>query len=84
MDIEIGEWRPLDMSCAAPESVPISSCSDFGTSQNARGALHDEWHVTAELDRVAKTLLGMQKNGLAYDVIRSEPQRLREIPLSAS
>ena len=42
----------------------------------ARGARGDEWYVAAELDGVAKTLLGMEKNSLAGDLLRSEPLRL--------
>ncbi len=51
---------------------------------DTRGALGDERRVAAELDGVAKALLGMQENGLARDLIRSGPQLLREIPLAVS
>ena len=49
-----------------------------------RGAFGDKRRVTAELDRIAKALLGVEQNGLAGDLVRSKPQRLREIPLAAS
>ncbi len=83
MDIEIGEWLApgYHLRRAGERSHQLVQRL-WNLHNNVRGALHDEWYVTAELDRVAKTLLGMEKNGLALDVVRSEPQRLREIPLS--
>jgi hypothetical protein len=47
----------------------------------SRGALCNERYVAAELDCVANTLLGMEKNALACDFARSDPQRLCEIPV---
>ena len=74
MDIEIGEWLALGYHLRrAGERAHQLVQRLWDLHNNACGALHDEWDVTAELDRVAKTLLGMQKNGLVYDVIRSEP-----------
>ena len=43
---------------------------------DARAARRDQRRVTAELDRIAETLLGMQENSLACDFIRPEPQLL--------
>jgi hypothetical protein len=45
-----------------------------------RGAFGDKRRVTAELDRIAKTPLGVEQNGLAGDLVRSKLQRLRKIP----
>ena len=45
------------------------------------GSLGDTWHIAAELDRIAEPLLGVEKDGLAGDVISAGPQRLREMPL---
>jgi len=45
-----------------------------------RGAFGHKRRVTAELDRIAKTLLGVEQNGLAGDLVRSKPQRLHKIP----
>ncbi len=46
-----------------------------------RAALGDQRGVTAELDRVAEALLGMEENGPALDLLGSKPQWLREIAL---
>ena len=49
-----------------------------------RGARRNLRRIAGELDRIAKTLLGVQQNGLSGDVIRAGPQRLHEIPLGAA
>jgi hypothetical protein len=35
----------------------------------ARATRGNQWHVAAELDGIAKPLLGMEKNGLARDFV---------------
>ena len=40
---------------------------------DVRGALDDLRTIAAELDGVAKTLFGMQQNGLAGDIVRAGP-----------
>src|SRR5579885_1930422 len=50
---------------------------------NPRPALRHQRDVAAELERVAESLLGMQEDGLARDLMRSGPQRLREVAKGA-
>ncbi len=58
----------------APARLLISSLSELLNLQNhARAALRHERNIAAELDRVAKTLLSVQKNGLAGDFVLPQP-----------
>jgi hypothetical protein len=48
---------------------------------HARASRHNAWHVAAELNRVAKAMHTVEQNGLARDLVRSQPQRLRKSAL---
>src|SRR5580692_9546494 len=48
---------------------------------NAHAAAREQRNIAAELQRVAKALLGVKQNGLAGDLIRPEPERLRKLSL---
>jgi hypothetical protein len=41
----------------------------------------DEWHIAAELDGIAQSLLAMEQDGLAINRLSAKPKRLREIAL---
>ena len=71
-------FAPRQGECSSARAVA------WDLQNDARGALRDEWYVAAELDRITKTLLGMEKNGLARDLIPSKPQRLCEIAFFVS
>ena len=50
---------------------------------SSRPARRNERRVAAELDRVAKSLLGMEQDGLAGDIGRPQPQRYAKFRRSA-
>src|ERR1700733_9771744 len=80
MDVEIGQQVApgYDLRRTGEGSHQLVQGS-LHLQNDVRGALCNQWHVAAELDRVTQTLLGMEKNSLARDLIRPEPLWLCEI-----
>jgi hypothetical protein len=67
--------------CRAGEAGHKLLQRSFDLQNHACTASGDERYIAAELDRIAKSLLAMQQDGLAINRIAAEPKRLREIAL---
>src|SRR5262249_1182026 len=82
MQVEVGQGLALydDLGCARKcVHEVLQGLLHFKNDLcPARGDLR---HIAAELERVAETLLGMKKDGLPGDLMRSTPLVLREAPL---
>src|SRR5580704_17051519 len=83
MDIEGGQWLASRDDARACQSRQQSPEFRLHFEDGPSAAFGHQWDVAAELKCVAKALLGMHQDGLACDIVRAAPQRLRKIPLGA-
>ena len=74
-----GRGSPLAITCVVPARPVISSQSgSLDLHHDACVARRDQRHVTAELNGIAESLLAVEQDRLAGDIVLPKPERLRK------